>query len=107
MEYKFTQRKLTTNVYENVETVQGIVKGVKRTTVWGDSYLSFEGIPYAKPPIGELRFKAPVPHDSWHNVRDCTGPGSIPMQTNVVFRKWKGSEDCLYLNVFTKNVCII
>ena len=107
MEYKFQQRKLSTNTYEIVETVQGTIKGVKRSSVWGDYYISFEGIPYAKPPLGELRFKGPVAHENWQGVRDCTGPGSIPMQANVVFRKWKGSEDCLYLNVYTKNVSCV
>lgn len=40
-----------------VETNYGPVRGLKRTSAVGDQFFSFRGIPYAKPPIGELRFK--------------------------------------------------
>ncbi|XP_028900769.1 esterase B1 isoform X1 [Zeugodacus cucurbitae] len=104
LEFKYEQSKHTTNIYEVAKTTKGEVKGVKRLTIWGDSYFSFERIPYAKPPLGELRFRAPVPAEPWHGVLDGTGPAEKPLQTNVIFRKYKGSEDCLYLNVFTKNI---
>ncbi len=40
-----------------VETNYGPVRGIKRTSAVGDQFFSFRGIPYAKPPIGNLRFK--------------------------------------------------
>lgn len=40
-----------------IETNSGPVRGIKRTTILGDDYLSFQSIPYAKPPIGSLRFR--------------------------------------------------
>lgn len=80
------------------------MKGTKRMSVWGNSYYSFEGIPFAKPPVGELRFKAPVEEEPWNDVLDCTGPADVPFQGNMLFKKYKGSEDCLYLNVFTNEV---
>lgn len=40
-----------------VETNYGPVRGQKRTSVLGEQFFSFRGIPYAKPPVGELRFK--------------------------------------------------
>lgn len=40
-----------------VDTNYGPVRGLKRTSVVGDQYISFRGIPYAKAPIGDLRFK--------------------------------------------------
>lgn len=40
-----------------VETSFGPVRGIKRTSAVGDQFFSFRGIPYAKPPVGELRFK--------------------------------------------------
>jgi len=41
----------------------------------------FRGIPYAAPPVGELRFKRPVPHPRWGGVRRCTSFGPMPPQT--------------------------
>lgn len=40
-----------------IETNSGPVRGIKRTTILGNDYLSFQSIPYAKPPIGPLRFR--------------------------------------------------
>ena len=55
----------------------------------------FFGIPYAGPPVGELRWKAPVEASSWQGVRDMVQQGSQCVQPNAA-----GSEDCLYLNVY-------
>ena len=104
MDYKFEQYRLNTGATIVVSTAKGQVKGAKRLSVWGNSYYSFEGIPYAKPPLNELRFKAPVPAEPWQNILDCTGPAQIPFQSHYIFKKYKGSEDCLYLNVFTNEV---
>lgn len=43
-----------------IETSHGPVRGIKRTSAVGDQFFSFRGIPYAKPPIGELRFKVTI-----------------------------------------------
>ena len=61
---------------------------------------SFRGIPFAAPPIGDLRWRPPARAVSWNNVRDATAFGEmcIPIDANGVLR---GSEDCLTLNVFT------
>ena len=65
---------------------------------------SFKGIPFAQPPIGELRWKEPQPVNSWTGVRKCDAFGYNPMQKNVFgdmkFRSQGMSEDCLYLNVW-------
>ncbi|XP_023292060.2 esterase B1 [Lucilia cuprina] len=104
IDYKFEQYRLNTGATVVVNTSKGQVKGAKRMSVWGNSYYTFEGIPFAKPPLGELRFKAPVPAEPWQGVIDCTGPAEIPFQSNYIFKKYKGSEDCLYLNVFTNEI---
>ncbi|MBX5439114.1 MAG: carboxylesterase family protein, partial [Thermoflavifilum sp.] len=65
----------------------------------------FLGIPYAAPPVGELRWRAPQPVKPWKGVRTCTQFGHRPMQKRIFsdmrFRSDTISEDCLYLNVWT------
>ncbi|MFJ4656981.1 carboxylesterase/lipase family protein [Nocardia sp. NPDC088792] len=61
-----------------------------------DGYRQFEGIPYAAPPVGALRWQSPQPAASWTGVRAATSPGS-----NCPQGKDQGNEDCLYLNVAT------
>lgn len=102
--FKLHQRRLTTTIYSVVKTPLGNVRGVRRKTIWGDYYYSFERIPFAKPPVGDLRFRAPVPIGKWDRELDCTGPGQKPMQTYPLFSKFTGSEDCLYLNVYANEV---
>ncbi|WP_394837875.1 carboxylesterase family protein [Pendulispora rubella] len=62
---------------------------------------AFLGIPFAKPPVGERRFRAPEPLDrNWEGVRDATHYGSACLQL-LPQKSTLGGEDCLYLNVFT------
>ncbi len=79
--------------------VAKIHSGKVRGSLTGSGGAAFKGIPYAQPPIGELRWKEPVPVKPWTGIREATafsrfcvqggpgGPGSV--------------EDCLYLNVWT------
>lgn len=74
---------------------------------------SFKGIPFAAPPIGDLRWRAPQPVQPWNGVLACTKFSASPMQAKPVpFSMWSEefliptepiSEDCLYLNVWTAN----
>jgi para-nitrobenzyl esterase len=63
------------------------------------------GIPFAKPPVGELRWKAPEAQDNWEGVRPAVSFGPRPVQAMVFgdmnFRSAGLNEDCLYLNVWT------
>src|SRR5580698_9377817 len=65
---------------------------------------SFKGIPYALPPIGNLRWKEPQPAANWTGVRKADHFGHMAMQKHVfsdmIFRGDTVSEDCLYLNVW-------
>ncbi|HKV23923.1 MAG TPA: carboxylesterase/lipase family protein [Candidatus Acidoferrum sp.] len=87
---------------KEVRTHAGVVKG--KTSADGKVQI-FEGIPYAAPPVGPLRWKDPQPVPSWKGVRKATEFGARCMQGNVfgdmVFRDSGPSEDCLYLNVWT------
>jgi para-nitrobenzyl esterase len=66
---------------------------------------AFLGIPFAAPPVGDLRWKAPQPVAPWTGVRQATAFGPRPMQGSIYsdmrFRDAGPSEDCLYLNVWT------
>jgi len=65
---------------------------------------AFLGIPYAQPPVGDLRWKPPVPVAKWSGVRKATDFGSHCLQGKVfgdmVFHDPGGSEDCLTLNIW-------
>jgi len=65
----------------------------------------FRGIPFAKPPVGDLRWKAPQPPANWKGVRPSAkfGPRCMqqPLFSDMNFRNEQVSEDCLYLNVWT------
>lgn len=104
VDFKVQQRRYRTSEKTVVSTTYGPIKGVKRKSIYGQSYFSFERIPFAKPPIGELRYKAPQPPEVWTEVKSCTSQGPKPLQKHFVFEMTDGSEDCLYLNVYTKNV---
>lgn len=89
-----------------VNTTAGLVEGYR-----ANGLEIFKGIPFAKPPVGDLRWKAPQPPVPWEGVRKCTAFGPSPVQAPPVpFMFWSKeflipdapiSEDCLYLNVWT------
>ncbi|XP_036141334.1 esterase E4 [Monomorium pharaonis] len=83
---------------------EGKLIGIVEKGVYGDYYIAFRGIPYAKPPIGELRFKDPVPAELWTGGRDASKYGNKGVQLNLLTRLIEGDEDCLYLNVFTTKI---
>lgn len=79
-----------------VATTEGTYQG---ETV--GNLLVFKGIPYAAPPVGTLRFKAPEPPASFSNVRDALAFGSDC--THPQGSSTTGSEDCLFLNIWGHN----
>lgn len=88
----------------NVQTKvkNGIIEGSYDTR---DGIQTYLGIPFAKPPVGDLRWKAPQPLDNWEGVKETKKFGPRPVQA-IVFGDMKSesdgvSEDCLYLNVWT------
>jgi len=69
-----------------------------------DGLSEFKGIPFAAPPVGPLRWKAPQPVAPWHGVRQTTAFGPACMQRSGATSQaptTPNSEDCLYLNVWT------
>lgn len=85
-----------------VRVTQGSLRGQKVKTEAGATYYSFHAIPYAKPPVGRLRFKAPQPAEPWEGIRDALKEGDVAPQTGVFqYKSYSGVEDCLFINVFT------
>jgi len=86
---------------DEVQTVAGRVAGTVRP---GSDVRTFKGLPYAAPPLGPLRWKAPQPVEAWRGVRAADTFGARcaqpPLFPDMVFRDAM-SEDCLYLNVWT------
>ncbi|XP_033748525.1 carboxylesterase 3B-like [Pecten maximus] len=91
-----------------INTPSGSVRGLVKS-VLGQDIAQFRNIPYAKPPIGKLRFQKPVPIDPWAGTLDGTAFGPSCMQEKFIGGEyqWSGienkklSEDCLQLNIFT------
>ncbi len=92
-------------------TKYGRVRGI---TAADPRITAFKGIPFAAPPVGNLRWSAPIPPKKWEGVRDCLEFAPISMQSipgvnleQIYSREWNVdpaipmSEDCLYLNVWT------
>ncbi|MGB3149420.1 MAG: carboxylesterase family protein, partial [Maribacter sp.] len=82
-----------------VKTELGVIRGVHK-----DGVASFKGIPFAAPPVGQFRWRAPQPLSHWEGELDATEYGANCAQSG-----WGGapgtisegsSEDCLYLNVW-------
>lgn len=80
----------------------GRIEGTTLTTRLGQEFLAFRNVPFAEPPIGDLRFRAPVAKQPWSDVLNCTAYGPMCMQDS----DWgiAMSEDCLTVNVFSKNI---
>lgn len=87
-----------------VDTDRGKIEGVQLATRTGESYEAFRRIPFAKPPVGALRFLPPEPEAAWTGVLDCKNYGPMCMQEDKFGNGLAISEDCLHLNVFTKNL---
>nr|ADR73026.1 putative acetylcholinesterase 1 [Laodelphax striatellus] len=77
----------------------------KRSMLNKVPFCSYQGIPYAEPPTGNRRFKDPIAVEPWGEERDARVEGSECMQIEPLFSMGKviGSEDCLYLNVYTQH----
>ncbi|XP_058461778.1 juvenile hormone esterase-like [Malaya genurostris] len=85
-----------------VNTSLGSIKGSILTSRLGKNIFAFRGIRYAKPPIEDLRFRPPQPVDPWENLLDATEDG--PMCPQPAYNRSEVSEDCLRLNIYTKQI---
>jgi len=84
--------------HPEVRTDKGVVRGEAQAVV-----TSYKGIPYAAPPVGDLRWRAPQPAAAWDDVRDATEFGGSCVQGtgwDPGYEQPTLTEDCLYLNVY-------
>jgi para-nitrobenzyl esterase len=92
----------TIQAADRVKIQSGELDGLQEP---GSGVRAFKGIPFAAPPVGPLRWKAPKPAAPWTSIRKADEFGSRCMQGNpfgdMTFRDKGISEDCLYLNVWT------
>jgi len=79
--------------------VVAIKTGQLRGSLTGDGVAVFKNIPFAQPPVGDLRWREPLPAKAWTGVRDATAFG--PMCNQNDNKQFPHSEDCLQLNVWT------
>jgi para-nitrobenzyl esterase len=95
----WTQTTWAASIGEIVQTTGGPIRG----KVVGEGIHAYLGVPYAAPPVGELRWRPPRPHRPWQDVRDATAFGPACPQPEISMMRGLGSqdEDCLSLNVWT------
>jgi para-nitrobenzyl esterase len=93
-----------------VETIAGRVEGARVDAPGGPTLVRFLGIPYAAPPVGDARFRAPRPAEAWSGIRPARAFGPAAPQAAGVrsrlpsFSVADTHEDCLTLNVWTPAV---
>lgn len=97
----FIMQACTSGVGLQVRTACGTVEGVELD----NGVKAFLGIPFAQPPVGDLRWKAPQPGKPWEGILETKSFGNDPMQPviyeDMIFRGPSKAENCLYLNVWT------
>jgi len=98
--FPFTLIAQPDNGMLKVKINNGLLEGITSSGIH-----IFKGIPFAQPPVGDLRWKAPQPVQNWDGIRKADQFGPRAMQKalfgDMAFRSNGVSEDCLYLNVWT------
>ncbi|XP_065207266.1 esterase E4-like [Planococcus citri] len=83
----------------------GKLRGIKSCSTYsGKEYFKFCGIPYAQPPIDALRFQPPQPANRWSGILNATKERDDCVQFSMFANNIIGSEDCLYLNVYSPEI---
>ncbi|XP_058812191.1 juvenile hormone esterase [Topomyia yanbarensis] len=100
----FRQKEARATVLTRAGAVQGRIQKVKGG-VKGEFY-SFKGMRYGQPPVGKLRFRAPLPEIPWKGVRGALREGSVCPHRSMILDNFKGNEDCLFINVYTPDLPI-
>ena len=99
--YSF-DKKISDETIDVVRIEPGLISGIRNEN---SNVIFFKGIPFAAPPVGDMRWKAPAPTSSWKGVRKCDAFGASPMQPKPIpffmlskeflIPEQRMSEDCL------------
>ncbi len=108
LSFNWVNNRAVLQLPEPIRMESGLITGVYQP---GTGVTAYKGIPFAAPPVGPLRWKAPQPSEKWKGIRNCNSFGPSPMQPKPISFFMIGpefvvprqplSEDCLYLNVWT------
>nr|XP_018910757.1 PREDICTED: esterase FE4-like [Bemisia tabaci] len=90
-----------------INTKSGKILGTTVRARDGRCIRCFRGIPYAQPPVGDLRFKAPVPVNNSYVILNATADAPPCPQINPSTQMVIGEENCLYLNVYTPQIPVL
>nr|CAI5867393.1 unnamed protein product [Callosobruchus analis] len=105
--YTFISEVSQCSELPKVTLPQGVLEGFHKQSVEGNIIYAFEGVPYAEPPVGHLRFKDPQPAKPWQGIWKANTMFTCmqlyhytpPGQDMVI-----GDEDCLYMNIYTPDL---
>jgi para-nitrobenzyl esterase len=88
---------------EPIQVESGLLSGAVIKEPGKKTVQVYKGIPFARPPVGNLRWKPPQPLPAWKGVKKATAFGNICPQPKPILGKKVGTqdEDCLYLNIWT------
>uniref|UniRef100_A0A914WGX5 Carboxylesterase type B domain-containing protein n=1 Tax=Plectus sambesii TaxID=2011161 RepID=A0A914WGX5_9BILA len=88
----------------------GAIRGRRVVTASNTTAILFQGVPFAEPPTGDLRYRAPVDKKKWDGELDTTAYKAACMSSRKFDigpqKSWIMSEDCLHANVFTTEKCL-
>jgi len=97
------------NVWEFpvASTKKGMLWGTVEESRGRKRILAFRGIKYGQPPVGSLRWKSPIAAPAWEGIREAKSNGHVCPQ-HMYYKPdiWVGKEDCLWLNVFTRDLVV-
>lgn len=106
---QYTENLVPDEVTQNYPVIPltlGYIRGSWLTSAGGRRYAAYKGIPYAEPPLGNLRFEPPQERKPWRGVRDALNHGAQCPQQLFLLDTYVGQEDCLYLNLYIPQVQI-
>ncbi|KAL9693981.1 hypothetical protein quinque_013266 [Culex quinquefasciatus] len=100
----FRQKDTRAIVLTRLGALEGRIQKVKGGA--RGEFFAFKGIRYGQAPVGPLRFKAPVAELPWKGIKGALREASVCPHRSMLLDNFKGSEDCLFLNVYTPDLPI-
>lgn len=104
---KASSRTICSDKSEIVQTEYGPIRGVKKSSILGRNYFNFQGIPYMKAPLGELRFRDAQPPEKWSEPLDVSEEPLGYCMRSFLNYKDGGREDASVVNVYTPNTSAV